>query len=82
MAGTIDISGTLPPFTTSENIAMDLILATSADKAVKAILPFLKELSNDKWWTALLEAWVKFEAKGPPKLVSSFFIFISYVHQS
>jgi hypothetical protein len=75
LAGAMDMntSGTPPPAsTTLENIEIDHILATSADKAVKAILPFLKELSNDKWWTVLIEAWVKFEVKGPPKLVSSY----------
>jgi hypothetical protein len=66
----MDISGTSPSSSNSDN--MDLALATTADKAVKAIIPFLKELSNDKWWTALLAAWIKFEAKGPPKSVSSF----------
>jgi hypothetical protein len=57
---------------------MDLALATTADKAVKAILPFLKEISKDDWWTGLLAAWIDFEEKGPAKSVSSFFIFIWY----
>jgi hypothetical protein len=70
LAGPMDISGTSPLSSNSDN--MDLALATTADKAVKAIIPFLKELSDDKWWTALLAAWIKFEAKGPPKSVSSF----------
>jgi len=51
-------------------------LATTADKAVKAILPYLKELSNDEWWTGLLEAWINFEVKAPPKTVSLFFIYV------
>jgi len=73
----MDKSGTSPVSTTSKNIAMDLILPT-ADKAVKAILPFLEGLSKDKWWTVLLETWVNFEVKGAPKSVSSFFhMFIS-----
>jgi hypothetical protein len=50
-------------------------LATTADKAVKAILPFLKELSDDQWWTALLAAWLNFEVEGPPKYVSPFAIY-------
>src|ERR1700678_1213122 len=70
LAGPMDISGTSPSSSNSDN--MDLALATTADKAVKAIIPFLKELSDDKWWTALLAAGIKFEAKGPPKSVSSF----------
>ena len=55
---------------------MDLALANTADKAVKAILPFLKELSNDDWWTRLIAAWIKFEVDGPPKSVSSFYLLI------
>ena len=60
---------------------MDIALpvATKADKAVKAILPFLNELSNDEWWTRLLAAWIKFEVKGPPKVVSLFYILIEYI---
>jgi len=45
-------------------------LATTADKAVKAILPFLQELCNEDWWTGLLAAWINFEDEGPPKSVS------------
>ena len=52
---------------------MDLALATTVDKAVKAILPFLKNLSEVDWWTRLLAAWIKFEAEGPPKSVSGFY---------
>ena len=55
---------------------MDLSLSATADKAVKAILPFLKELSNVNWWTGLLAAWMNFEAEGPLKSVSSFDILI------
>ena len=51
----------------------DLPLSTIADKSVKAIIPFLKELSEVDWWTCLLEAWIKFEGEGPPKSVSSIF---------
>lgn len=61
-----------PSSTTSDKILMDLALATTTDKAVKSIFPFLKELSDEKWWTGLLAAWIKFEVKGPPKSVSSF----------
>jgi hypothetical protein len=75
-SGTTNISGSSSAPTTPDNIAMDLALATTADKAVKAILPFLKELSNDEWWTRLIAAWIKFEANGPPKSVSSFYILI------
>lgn len=53
---------------------MDLPLANTSDKAVQAILPFLKELSNDEWWTRLLTAWIKFEVKGPAKSVSAFLL--------
>jgi hypothetical protein len=53
---------------------MEFALATPADKAVKAILPFLKALSNDEWWTGLLAAWIKFEGEGPPKSVGSFYM--------
>jgi hypothetical protein len=52
---------------------MDLALANTVDKAVKAILPFLKDISEVDWWTRLLAAWVKFEAEGPPKSVSAFY---------
>jgi hypothetical protein len=58
---------------------MDLVLATTVDKAVKAILPFLKELSKDEWWTDLLAAWFNFEAKGPPKSVGFFYIYFWHV---
>ena len=60
----ISASGTSPPpSTTSDNISMDVILANPADKAVKAILPFLKELSSDLWWTDLLEVWIDLKTK-------------------
>ena len=73
-----------PPSITSDNIPMDVILANPADKAVKSILPFLKELSSDLWWTDLLEVWIDFENKGPPKSVSFYlfillYIFINYI---
>ena len=58
---------------------MDLALATTANKAVKAILPFLKELSKDDLWTDLLAAWINFEAKGPPKSVGLFYILFWFV---
>jgi hypothetical protein len=58
---------------------MDLALGTTADKAVKAILPFLKELSKDEWWSDLLAAWINFEAKGPPKSVGFFYILFWFV---
>ena len=58
---------------------MDLALATTANKAVKAILPFLKELSKDDWWTDLLAAWINFEAKGPPKSVGFSYILFWFV---
>ena len=75
-----NVSGTSPS-TTLNNIEMDIALqvATTADKAVKAILPFLNELSNDEWWTHLLAAWIKFEVEGPPKVVSLFYILIEYI---
>jgi hypothetical protein len=69
LAGLTNLSGTSPSSTT-----LDLALAITADKAVKAILPFLKELSDDEWWTRLLAAWIDFEVKGPSKSVSSFHI--------
>ena len=72
----MNISGTSPSSTTPNNIIMDVALSTTADKAVKAILPFLKELSNDEWWTGLLAAWINFEVEGPPKSVSFFYILI------
>ena len=70
-----------PPSTTPNTIEMDIALpvATTADKAVKAILPFLNELSNGEWWTHLLAAWIKFDNKGPPKVVSLFYILIEYI---
>ena len=74
------VSGILPSSSTPNKIEMDHILASTADKAVKAILPFLKDLSNDEWWTGLLEAWIDFEVKGPSKSVSYFFIYFFYVH--
>lgn len=49
---------------------MVFALATTADKAVKAILPFLQELSDEEWWTDLLAAWITFEDQGPLKSVS------------
>lgn len=74
LAGPMDISGSShsSESTTSDNILMDLTLPDTADKALKTILPFLKELSDDKWWTGLLAAWINFEMRGPPKSVSSF----------
>ena len=78
----ISAGGTPPsPSTTSNDIPMDVILANPADKAVKSILPFLKELSSDLWWTDLLEVWIDFENKGPPKSVSFFFFIIIYIHK-
>jgi hypothetical protein len=72
LAGSANISkSTLP-----NKIVMDLTLASTADKAVKAILPFLKEVSNDEWWTCLLVAWIDFEVRGPPKSVSRLYIYI------
>jgi len=65
--GTTNISSSSSAPTTPDKIPMDLTLTTTADKAVKAILPFLKELSNDDWWTRLIAAWIKFEVDGPPK---------------
>lgn len=82
MAGPLNISSTSPgspSSTTHNNIVMDLALSTTADKAVKVILPFLKELSEAEWWTGLLAAWINFEVEGPPKSVSSFYILILYV---
>ena len=76
LADPTNISGTSLPSTTPGNIVMDLAQVAIADKAVRAILPFLKEISNDDRWTALLAAWINFEVKGPPKSVSFFFIFI------
>jgi hypothetical protein len=74
LAGETNISCSSASSTgTTPNIAMDLALATTVDKAVKAILPFLKDLSEVDWWTRLLAAWVKFEAEGPPKSVSAFY---------
>ena len=79
MAGPTNISGTSLSSTTPNNIVLDLALLTTADKAMKAILPFLKELSDVDWWTGLLAAWIQFEVEGPLKLVSSFYILIAYV---
>jgi hypothetical protein len=71
LAGPMDISRNSSS-TTSDNILIDLPLATTADKAMKMIFPFLRKLSDEKWWTGLLAAWIKFEAIGPPKSVSFF----------
>jgi hypothetical protein len=76
VAGQTNKSGTSPSSTTLNNIVMDLALSTAADKAVKAVLPFLKDLSEAEWWTGLLAAWIGFEIEGPPKSVSSFCILI------
>lgn len=78
-AGATNVSGTPPSSTTPDNIAMDIALETTADKAVKAILPFLKELSSEEWWNRLLASWINFEVKGPPKSVNFFYIFNLYV---
>jgi hypothetical protein len=67
------ISGTSPSSTMQNNTIKDLALSTIADKSVKAIIPFLKELSEVEWWTCLLEAWINFESEGPPKSVSSIY---------
>ena len=72
-AAATNISGTSP---TPDNIVVDLALSSTADKAVKAILPFLKELSEADWWTGLLAAWINFEVKEPPKSVRSFLLLI------
>jgi hypothetical protein len=53
--------------------------ATMADKAVVAILPFLKEISNDKCWTDLISNWIHFEVENPPKAVSAIAI-LFYFH--
>ena len=79
LAGATDVSGSPPPFTTLNNITKEIALETTTDKDVKAILPFLKELSNDEWWNQLLASWISFEAKGPPKLVNLFYKLISRV---
>jgi hypothetical protein len=71
LAGLANISSGTSP---SAKIVIDLALGTTADKAVKAILPFFKELSNDERWIGLLSAWIKFEDGGPPKSVSFFYI--------
>src|ERR1700734_3909883 len=76
LAGLANISDTSPPSTTPNNIVMDPALSTTADKAVKAIFPFLRELSEIKWWTDLLAAWINFEVEGPPKSASFFYILI------
>ena len=73
------ISGTLAPSTTPDNIELDLALETTANKAVKVILPFLKELSNEGWWNCLLESWINFEVKGPPKSVIFLYFSNEYV---
>ena len=70
LAGCTNGSGSSSPSTTSNDIAMDNVSSSSADKAVKAILPFLKELSKVEWWTGLLAVWIEFEVEGPPKSVS------------
>lgn len=77
MAGLTNTSG-MPSSSTSalNNMVMDLALPATADK-VKAILPYLKEISNANWWTGLLAVWIDFEDKEPAeKSVSCFFIFI------
>jgi hypothetical protein len=76
LAGLATISHTTPSSTTPTNTIMDLALSPTVDKAVKAIHPFLKELSGVEWWTGLLAAWIDFEAEGPPKSVSSFDILL------
>jgi hypothetical protein len=81
ISGTSLSSTTADPINTSvssiasdpNNIVIDLGLASTADKAVKAVFPFLNELSNDEWWTRLLAAWIHFEVAGPPKSVCFFF---------
>jgi ABC-type phosphate/phosphonate transport system substrate-binding protein len=70
LTGCTNESGSSSSSTTSNNIVMDIVSSSSADKAVKAILPFLKELSEVDWWTGLLVAWIEFEVEGPPKSVS------------
>ena len=55
---------------------MDLALSTTVDKAMKVILPFLKEFSLAEWWTGLLTAWIDFEVEGPPKLVGFLYTLI------
>jgi len=70
--------GIRPSSTSPDTFAMNLALAT-ADRAVKSIYPFFKELSEDEWWTDLLAAWIKFEAKGPPKSVGFLYILFTFV---
>ena len=41
------------------------------DKAVVSILPFLKSISSDQKWNALIENWILFELENPPKGVST-----------
>jgi hypothetical protein len=80
LAGPTNTSG-IPSASTSahNNMVIDLALPGTADK-VKAILPYLKEISSVDWWTGLLAVWIDFEDKEPAeKSVSSFFIFICYV---
>jgi hypothetical protein len=76
LAGLATISHTTPSSTTPTNIVIDLALSSTVDKAVKAIHPFLKELSEVDWWTDLLAAWINFEAEGPPKSVSFYNILL------
>jgi hypothetical protein len=42
------------------------------DKAVVSILPFLKSVSSDQKWNALIDNWILFELENPPKGVSSY----------
>jgi hypothetical protein len=77
-AGPTNVSGSSPSSTSPNTFAMNLALAT-ADKAVKSIYPFFKELSESNWWTDLLAAWIDFEAKGPPKSVGFFYILFTFV---
>jgi len=70
-------SSSLGSVTDSATIAFPS--ATMADKAVVAILPFLKEISNDKCWTDLISNWIHFEVENPPKAVSAMSILL-YFH--
>jgi hypothetical protein len=70
-------SSSLGSVTNSATIAFPS--ATMADKAVVAILPFLKEISSDKSWTELISNWINFEVENPPKAVSAMSI-LSYFH--
>jgi hypothetical protein len=65
----------IPSSSTSapDNMVVDLALPATADK-VKAILPYLKEISNADWWTGLLAAWIDFEDKVPAVKSVSFFL--------